>query len=145
MDIKQPNDSELKEILSHTPQAIFESTLGEVKPAREKINELVESLLKKGCYYLIAAEENNLMRWILLGTSKDQFTDQTYGFIYELYVIEEHRGKGISKKLMNAATDLLKKKGYPEVRLNAYKGNQAIQIYESMGFNTKMVTMGLSL
>jgi GNAT superfamily N-acetyltransferase len=48
------------------------------------------------------------MGWILIGKSKDQFTDKINGFIYELFVIEEFRGKGISKMLMRTGIDNMK-------------------------------------
>lgn len=141
MNIRQPNDSELKKILSLSPQAIFDGTLGKVKPTSEKIKQLVEPLLEKGSYYLIATKEDKLMGWILLGASKDQFTDRMNGFIYELFVIEKDRGNGISKKLMKTAIDRLRKDGYSEVRLSAFAENQAIQMYENMGSNTRTVTI----
>ena len=56
MDIRKPNDSELKRILSLSPQAVFDGTLGEVRPTNQKIEQLIEPLLKKGNYYLIATE-----------------------------------------------------------------------------------------
>ncbi|QGQ45530.1 GNAT family N-acetyltransferase [Metabacillus sediminilitoris] len=145
MDIRKPNDSELNKVLAFSPQAVYDGTLGEVKPTNEKIEQLVEPLLKKGSYYLIATEDDKLMGWILLGESKDQFTDKMNGFIYELFVIEEFRGKGISKQLMRTAIDHLRQVGYSEVRLSAYAQNQAIKMYEKMGFSIKTVTMSLPL
>ncbi|MFB2351897.1 GNAT family N-acetyltransferase, partial [Priestia megaterium] len=73
---------------------------GEAKPSDEKVKQLIEPLLQKGSYYLIATEGDNLMGWILIGTSKDLFTEKIYVFIYELFVLEEFRGNGISKQLM---------------------------------------------
>ncbi|MBS4192769.1 GNAT family N-acetyltransferase [Bacillus sp. FJAT-49705] len=145
MDIRKPNDLELKKVMLLSPQAVFDGTLGEVKPTNEKIKHLVEPLLEKGCYYLIATENDNLMGWILIGASKDQFTDRMNGFIYELFVLEEFRGSGISKRLMKTAIDHLKQDGYPEVRLSAFAGNQAIKLYEKLGFNIRTVTMSLPL
>jgi|SRR5690625_1864988 len=145
MHIRQPNNLELKKIFSLSPQAIFDGTLGEVKPPGEKIKQLVEPLLEKGSHYLIATKEEKLMGWILLGTNKDQFTDQMNGFIYELFVIEEYRGNGISKKLMKAAINQFRQEGYSEVRLSAFKGNPAIQIYENMGFSIRTISMSLPL
>jgi ribosomal protein S18 acetylase RimI-like enzyme len=145
MDIRKPNDSELKKVMLLSPQAVFDGTLGEVKPTNEKIKHLVEPLLEKGGYYLIASDNDKLMGWILIGASKDQFTDKMYGFIYELFVIEEFRGKGISKRLMRTAIDHLKQDGYSEVRLSAFAENQAINLYEKMGFNIRTVTMSLPL
>ncbi len=67
------------------------------------------------------------------------------GFIYELFVIEEYRGNGISKLLMIAGIDHLKQDGYSEIRLSAFAGNQAIKLYEKLGFNIRTVTMSLRL
>lgn len=145
MDIRKPNDLELKKVILLSPQAIFDGTLGEVKPTNEKVKRLVEPLLEKGSYYLIATENDKIMGWILLGTSKDQFTDKMNGFIYELFVIEEFRGNGISKRLMRTAIDHLRKDGYTEVRLSAFAENQAIKLYEKMGFNIRTVAMSLQL
>lgn len=145
MDIRKPNDVELKKVMLLSPQAVLDGTLGEVKPTAEKIEQLVEPLLEKGSYYLIATEDDVLMGWILIGTSKDQFTDKKYGFIYELFILEEFRGNGISKRLMTTGIDHLKQAGYSEVRLSAYAGNQAIKLYEKLGFGIRTVIMSLSL
>ena len=145
MDIRKPNESEFEKVISLSPQALFDGTLGEVMPTNEKIKRLVEPLLEKGSYYLIATENDELMGWILIGESKDQFTDKMNGFIYELFVIEEFRGNGVSKQLMRTAIDHLRQDGYSEVRLSAFAGNQAIKLYEKMGFNLRTVTMSLPL
>jgi ribosomal protein S18 acetylase RimI-like enzyme len=145
MEIRKPNDSELKNIILLSPQAVFDGTLGEVKPTNEKIKHLVEPLLEKGSYYLIATENDKIMGWILIGASKDQFTDKMNGFIFELFVREEFRGNGISKRLMRTAIDHLRQDGYSEVRLSAFAGNQAIKLYEKMGFNIRTVSMSLPL
>ena len=143
MEIRKPNDSEYKMILSLSPQALFDGTLGEAEPSGEKIKQLIEPLLQKGSYYLIASEDDNLLGWILLGTSKDQFTEKKYGFIYELFVLEEFRGNGISKRLIESGMEYLKQDGYSEVRLSVYAGNQAIKLYEKMGFKNRTITMSM--
>ncbi|MFS0784593.1 N-acetyltransferase family protein [Bacillus sp. 1P06AnD] len=145
MDIRKPSDLELQRILSLSPQAVFDGTLGEVRPTNQKIEQLIEPLLRKGNYYLIAIENDRLMGWILIGSSKDQFTDKINGFIYELFVLEEFRGKGISKMLMRTGIDYLKQDGYSEVRLSAFAGNQAIKLYEKLGFNLRTITMSLPI
>ncbi|MGG5796520.1 N-acetyltransferase family protein [Bacillus nitratireducens] len=145
MEIRKPNDSELKNIILLSPQAVFDGTLGEVKPTNEKIKHLVEPLLEKGSYYLIATENDKIMGWILIGASKDQFTEKMNGFIYELFVREEFRGNGISKRLMRTAIEHLRQDGYSEVRLSAFTGNKAIKLYEKMGFNIRTVSMSLPL
>lgn len=145
MDIRKPTNSELKKILTLSPEAIFDGTLGNVRPTNEKVEQLVKPLLNKGSYYLIAAEGDKLMGWILLGENRDQFTDKLNGFIYELFVIEEFRGHGISRRLMKSAIDHLKQDGYSEVRLSAFAGNKAIKLYEKLGFTVRTVSMSLPL
>lgn len=145
MNIRRPNDSELEKIILLSPQAYSDSTLGEVRPTIEKIKYLIEPLLKKGSYYLIAIEEDKLMGWIFIGASRDQFTDEMNGFIYELFVLKEFRGNGVATQLMRTAVDELRQNGYSEVRLSAYAGNQAIKLYEKMGFSIRTISMSLPL
>ncbi|WP_371018971.1 GNAT family N-acetyltransferase [Pseudalkalibacillus sp. JSM 102089] len=145
MDIRKPSEVEIEKIIALSPQAIFEGTLGESEPTIEKAKQLVESLLKKGSYYLISTENDVITGWILLGGSKDQFSDIKLGFIYELFVIEECRGKGISKQLIRTGVEQLKQEGYSEIRLSVFDGNQAIKIYENLGFKNRTISMSISL
>ena len=101
--------------------------------------------MKKGSYYLISTENDVITGWILLGGSKDQFSDIKLGFIYELFVIEECRGKGISKQLIRTGVEQLKQEGYSEIRLSVFDGNQAIKIYENLGFKNRTISMSISL
>ena len=145
MDVRKAIDTELKTILSLSSQAIFDGTLGEVRPTDEKIERLIQPLLEKGSFYLSATEGDNLLGWILLGSNKDQFTDQVNGFIYELFILKEYRGKGFSKKLMYAAIIYFKQEGYSEIRLSARAENPAVKLYENLGFKTRTVAMSLDL
>jgi ribosomal protein S18 acetylase RimI-like enzyme len=145
MNTRKPSELEIEKILELSPQAIFEGTLGKVEPTIEKAKQLVEPLLKKDCYYLISTENNKLMGWILIGGSKDQFSNKTIGFIYELFVLDEYRGKGISKQLINTAVEQLKQEGYSEIRLNVFEGNKAIKLYENLGFETRTISMSMPI
>ncbi|MEG9295034.1 GNAT family N-acetyltransferase [Mangrovibacillus sp. Mu-81] len=145
MNIRKPSELEIEMILELSPQAIYEGTLGEVKPTIEKAKQLVEPLLKKNCYYLISTENDKLLGWILLGGSKDQFSNKTIGFIYELFVLDEYRGKGISKQLINKAVEQLKQEGYSEIRLSVFEGNKAIKLYENLGFETRTISMSMPI
>jgi ribosomal protein S18 acetylase RimI-like enzyme len=145
MEIRKPSNTEIKTILKLSPQALFEGTMGRILPTEEKIQQLIKPLLEKGCYYLIAIENDKLLGWILIGANKDQFTDTMIGFIYELYVIQEFRGKGIAKRLLKSAINNLKNEGYSEIRLSVFTENHAIQLYRQMGFSERNITMSLQL
>lgn len=145
MIIRKAVPSDLNTILSLTPLAIYDGTLGEVMPSEEKASSMSKALLEKGGFYLLAVEQDEILGWVLVGATKDSFTEQALGFIYELYIREQYRGQGHSKPLMKAATEHFRQQGYEEVRLSARVGNRAIRIYEDLGFMTKAVSMSLNL
>ncbi|HZG14813.1 MAG TPA: GNAT family N-acetyltransferase [Candidatus Bathyarchaeia archaeon] len=144
MEIRKPTTEELETIRKLSPQAMNEGTLGKVFPTDEKIKQMVEPLLGKGGYYLAAIDAHgNVAGWILIGPSKDSFTDSMLGYIYELYVCAEYRGRGISKKLMQSGIEQLKEAGYGEIRLNVFVENHAIHLYRQLGFTERNMTMSL--
>lgn len=145
MNIRKADHSDLNAILTLSPQAIYDGTLGEVIPSNEKVESLVQPLLEKGGFYFIAEEQDKILGWVLVGTTKDQFTEKPNGFIYELYIRQPYRGKGHSKRLMNAVIEHFQEDGYTEVRLSAKAENPAVHMYENMGFTTKTVSMSLSI
>ncbi|WP_338782139.1 GNAT family N-acetyltransferase [Metabacillus sp. FJAT-52054] len=97
--------------------------------------------MDKGCKYLVAKDGDAFQGWVLIGGGKDSLTDQTYGFVYELYVLEPFRKNGLGRKLMEEAMNHLKSEGHKEVRLSVFAGNQAIQLYEEMGFAPRTLVM----
>lgn len=141
MEFRKPNEVELEEILLLSAQAVYEGTLNRAKPEEHKIREMVQSVRNSGGEYLVVAEQDEVMGWVLLGGKKDEMTDQKIGFIYELYVKEPHRGKGIGRQLMMAAMKELRKQQFKEFRLTAYHGNPAIGLYESLGFQPRSISM----
>jgi len=48
MEIRKPTDYEFQKVLSLSPQAVFDGTLGEVKPTNQKIKQLLNHCLQKG-------------------------------------------------------------------------------------------------
>ncbi|ANU17124.1 GNAT family N-acetyltransferase [Planococcus maritimus] len=145
MNIRKANSSDLNTILSLTPQAIYDGTLGEVMPSEEKARSMVKALLDRGGFYLLAVEHDEILGWVLAGTTKDPFTEKPLGFIYELYIRKPYRGQGHSKPLMNAAIEYFQQQGFIEVRLSAKAKNPAVRMYEDIGFTTKTVSMSLNL
>lgn len=145
MNIRKAENKELEMILSLTPQAIFDGTMGEARLSDAKAESLVKPLLEKGSFYFVAMEEEQLLGWILLGTAKDQFTERVHGFIYELFMLNGFRGKGHSKGLMAAAIEHFQQEGYAEVRLSAKAENPAVHLYEKLGFKPRTVSMALHI
>ncbi|MDA1676061.1 GNAT family N-acetyltransferase [Bacillus cereus group sp. TH152-1LC] len=140
--IEKANREETDEIIQYAAQSLFEGTRGNCQLSTEKAIEITRPIVEKGAYYLVVKEENNVMGWILIGGNTDYFSREKLGFIYELYVFPEYRGKGLSRKLMGVGIKELQK-NYSEIRLNVFAGNFAKEMYEEFGFVERQVIMTL--
>lgn len=68
-----------------------------------------------------------------------RFAKSTYkdyedaGEIYALYLLKGFNGKGLGRKLFEAARDELKKSGYNKMIIKCLKGNPTLDFYKYMG------------
>jgi len=62
--------------------------------------------------------------------SRDYFKQQNIGFIYEVDVLPNYRGKGYSKELIKAALEELSIQGCNEIEMNTRSTN----FYREIGF-----------
>ncbi|MED2151444.1 GNAT family N-acetyltransferase, partial [Bacillus thuringiensis] len=108
--IIKANQEDTNEILKYAAQSLFEFTRGNCQLSIEKAIEITKPIVEKGAYYLIIKEENKVMGWILIGENTDYFSREKLGFIYELYVFPEYRGRGLSRELMEGGIKELKEK-----------------------------------
>ncbi|AWD63787.1 MULTISPECIES: GNAT family N-acetyltransferase [Priestia] len=143
--IAKATEEEIQEIRTKSADALFEGTTHQFQPSTERVNELIDNALEKGCYYLVSRQENKLAGWVFVGPSADFFSKAEIGFIYELYVLPEYRGQGLAKPLMQKAIDELSIKGYPEIRLSVHAGNFAQHVYRELGFVDKQISMSLQV
>ncbi|MFK4376766.1 ribosomal protein S18 acetylase RimI-like enzyme [Bacillus sp. RC218] len=140
--ITKADEEETQQILHYAAQSLFEGTRGNCQLSTEKAIEITKPLVEKGAYYIVTKEENKVVGWILIGENVDYFSREKLGFIYELYVFSEYRGRGLSRKLMKAGIKELQEK-YSEIRLNVFTGNFAKEMYEDCGFVERQVIMTL--
>jgi ribosomal protein S18 acetylase RimI-like enzyme len=83
--------------------------------------------------------------YLLLGES-GWLTPEPHGFIYDVWVAPEHRGKGIGKGLVQWATDWAKTKGYRKIKLEVAEANgRARHVYEELGFRPERHYLGKTL
>jgi ribosomal protein S18 acetylase RimI-like enzyme len=142
--IERANDQDIKFIFSEITNSIREGTQQLLK--EEKAYSLFEGILNKGGYYLVYRNaDHSIGGWILLGENIDYFSEMKHGFIYDLYVLPQYRGKGISKDILNEGISKLKEQGYEEVRLNVYASNHAKEIYKKLGFQDLNTIMSLTV
>lgn len=65
-----------------------------------------------------------------------------YAYLGFMYVVPEHRGKGINQKIIEALKQWAAECGVTELQLEVYCGNvSAIRAYEKIGFAKLLITM----
>ena len=75
-------------------------------------------------------------------SAKPYLKHQQYAYLGFMYVLPQHRGKGVNKKVIASLTEWSAKQGITELRLEVYFENApAIKAYEKVGFNCHMLTM----
>ena len=78
--------------------------------------------------------------WV--GKTKDQFTCEDIGYILGIYIEEEYRGHGLSRKLIRSAEEWCKEKGLVHLSLNVSTVNdRALELYKTEGFEPQSMVM----
>ncbi|MBN3037270.1 MAG: GNAT family N-acetyltransferase [Candidatus Diapherotrites archaeon] len=92
---------------------------------------------------IFVAEENNELIGFVMGEDerlRDPFKEKKIGYLADLFVAEEHRGKGIGKALLDAMTDWFASRGLRIMSLTAYTQNkEAEEFYLANGFEKTVV------
>jgi RimJ/RimL family protein N-acetyltransferase len=69
-----------------------------------------------------------------------------HAYLGFMYVVPEHRGKGINKMIMDALAAWSASQNITELRLDVYHANEpAIKAYERFGFTKHMTAMRMGL
>lgn len=78
--------------------------------------------------------------------SKPYVKHQYHAYLGFMYVLPEHRGKGINRKIVDNLKNWASKQNVKELRLEVYNNNiPAIKAYEKIGFSKHMIEMRLNL
>jgi GNAT superfamily N-acetyltransferase len=74
--------------------------------------------------------------------SKIYLKHQQHAYLGFMYVLPQHRGKGVNKMVINALEEWAVSRGITELRLEVYyKNTSAIKAYEKVGFISHMIQM----
>ena len=88
------------------------------------VNKKIIGCIKIGFLYVYIVDFNKIIK-----------LPETMAFIYDTYVLEQHRGKGVAKYLITQAVKSIKSKGYKKVRCHIPPWNKnSINSYEKIGF-----------
>ncbi|OIJ15155.1 hypothetical protein BKP35_04705 [Anaerobacillus arseniciselenatis] len=144
--LQMVTEKEKEFILSKAADSLNEGMKNEIAISQEKAEAIISPVLSSGANYVVLRnEEGSLTGWALLGENHDYISDKKVGFIFDLHVLPEHRGKGLSKILIKECIKEIKNKGYNEVRLNVYASNFAKEIYLKLGFSELQSIMYLNI
>jgi RimJ/RimL family protein N-acetyltransferase len=84
--------------------------------------------------------------YVRIEKSEPYMKHQQHGYLGFMYVVPEHRGKGINQKIIDALKSWAKSQNVVELRLQVYNDNtSAIHAYEKIGFTKNMIKMRMSL
>ena len=74
--------------------------------------------------------------------SEPYFQHSTHCYLGFMYVVPEHRGKGVNKKIVEALESWSLSRGVTEMQLEVYSDNAAaIRAYEKAGYRGAILTM----
>ena len=114
--------------------------LGEYKDSKNDISKAVDYAFSKqdgkGGFLLAAIEDGNVLGEVVVNDSGMSGYIPEHVLVY-IAVDEEHRGKGIGKKLIENAIEICD----GDISLHVEYDNPALDIYQHMGFKSKYAEM----
>jgi ribosomal protein S18 acetylase RimI-like enzyme len=106
--------------------------------------EHYENVLKEENSEVFIAEDerHKYVGHLIVGQTRGTITGLSFGYIYDIFVEEEFRGKGVGKLLLQKAKDYCRKKGHSRIVLSVTATNDsAIKLYSRTGYKPERMTM----
>lgn len=109
----------------------------------------LDTMLVSDTVYLAVAQVSDRLvgcGYARIELSKTFVQHTQHAYLGFMYVLPEHRGKGINQKIMGTLKNWAFSQGITELRLEVYYSNQsAIKAYEKFGFQKLMIEMRLGI
>lgn len=109
----------------------------------------LEKMLHADDAFIVVAVFNNTL--IASGYAQIKNSDvflkhKRHAYLGFMYVVPEHRGKGVSKKIIKSLIAWCRQHDITELRLDVYdKNTTAIKAYEKAGFTKHLVEMRMGI
>lgn len=123
----------------------YDSTL---KKERIHYYDIEEMITASNIELLVAEVKNEIIGsgYARIEKAKRYVKHDSYAYLGFMYVLPEHRGKGINKKIIHALKSWAHSQYVTELYLEVYFNNiSAIKAYEKIGFSKHMVKMRLNV
>ena len=117
-------------------EALYEE-LGEERPPRHRLMNLFDDAVVPASPFKLffAVEGGELCGMLSLAITPTTQGAGCFGYLDDVFVLEQHRGQGIGAKLMREALDYARKSGCVRVELGTRRDNvHARRLYERLGF-----------
>ena len=113
----------------------------------EKASKYISARFNEGDSMIFVAENNDeLSGFVQLYPSFCSVSAVPILILYDLFVDDSHRSKGLGRSLMNAARDFARENGYRRLELSTAKDNYIGQsLYESLGYEIDQEFLHYSL
>jgi ribosomal protein S18 acetylase RimI-like enzyme len=152
--IREAKETDLQVVRKYTVETAWTSLSESDRKELDKekwtkhLLELFEKLSKRETEKIFVAEDEShaFLGYIWVGEGSSMMTGLKHGYIYDVFVKKEFRGKGIGRTLLEKAQNYCREKGYSRIRLMVYVNNaNAIGLYNKMGFKTEQMHMEKTL
>jgi ribosomal protein S18 acetylase RimI-like enzyme len=152
--IREAKETDLQVVKKYTVETAWTSLSESDRKELDKekwtkhLLELFEKLSKRETEKIFVAEDEShaFLGYIWVGEGSNMMTGLKHGYIYDIFVKKEFRGRGTGKILLEKAQSYCREKGYSRIRLMVYVNNaNAIGLYNKMGFKTEQMHMEKTL
>jgi ribosomal protein S18 acetylase RimI-like enzyme len=112
------------------------------------ILEGFEKLSKRETDKIFVAEDEShaFLGYLWIGEGSNMMTGLKHGYVYDIFVKEEFRGKGIGKILMEKAESYCRERSYSRILLMVSVSNEtATRLYDRMGYKAEQIHMAKAL
>jgi len=110
---------------------------------RERVTPIVDY---EGSEFLVAEEGGRVAGYLLLGAIGSFYSPETHAFVYDIWVDEAFRRKGVGRALLEAAFERARERGFRKIKLEVSAANaRAREIYAQAGFQEERVILGRPL
>ena len=111
---------------------------------RDEVEPYVRGV--RGERFVAEDDAGRFLGYIILGEVGLIYSPRPIGFVFDLWVKPEHRGRGVASFLLDRAFAWCRLRGYSKLKLEVATGNpEARALYERRGFTAERVSMGATV
>ena len=149
IEIREAGKDELSTVkrlsVAELPDELNEFEREEMDRSKRVFAEKLEVLLRREgneVYVATVDGASEMAGYVWFGISERPFSDMRVGWIYDLLVVPEYRGRGVGEALLKHALGVSRRNGYDLTGLMVRANNKvAYSLYEKLGFKPEHVVM----